>query len=541
MLSEEDKVIDKVEKILVSCPYSEKLYQEVLQDLNPIVIRTAQDEEYRNLLANSYSIWKQLKTSLENCTVEKIIELCNEEHLYWYMRTIRGLIILMRNLSVSNQDIPQELFLQNSVIELFVKVVSLKLKYDDMETSTFIAISSFLHNVTKRSVLFDKSTLSSLMIFLQYPLEHPERKYDLLFPYSLYFVNLTKNEDFLYYFFRQEQCTDILYNLFILEIINNHSMLSHYLKHNPQEKDVSLSVEVKEKELTTIDTALIRLFSTLACNESFCGYFERLKDNDIPKTIAILHVMQLVITSSDRWDKFQLTTIMMWCYNIFEKLANNVTEYFDRDEDDETRAEPIYQQLYSVLDILVSLSKFQHVLEFLNSYGFLNKLVPLLRLLQDKLIRINFTKDMSGKITKVKITDSIGTELSENKKLVSRVDSKTNTIKSTNFPEIKSFIIELLANLSYKNKNNQDKIRELHGLEIVLSNCIIDDNDPFIKERSIICIRFLLEGNPDNQKIVAQLEAKGVVKDKDLEEAGYEVKVNKEGEIKLTSKAKTEE
>lgn len=540
MLSEEDKVIDKVEKILVSCPFNEKLYQEVLQELNPIVIRTAQDEEYRNFLANSYSIWKQLKTSLESCVVEKISELCNEEHLYWYMRTIRGLIILMRNLSVSNQDIPQELFLQNSVVELFVKIVTFKLKYDDMETSTFIAISSFLYNVTKKSVLFDKSTLGSLMIFLQYPLKHPERKHDLLFPYLLYFVNLVTNEDFLYYFFRQEQCTEILYDFFVLEMINNHSTLSHYLKNNLQDKDATVSLEVNDKELTAIDTALIRLFSTLACNESFCGYFERLKDTDIPKTIDILHVMQLVITSSEKWDKFQLTTIMMWCYNIFEKLVNDVTTYFDKNEDDEAKSEPIYQQLYSILDILVSLSKFQHVLEFLNSYGFLNKLVPLLRLLQSKLIRVNFTKDMSGNITKIKTTDSIGTEIVENKKIVSRIDYGTNTIKSTNFPEIKSFIIELLANLSYRNKENQDKIRELHGLEVVLSNCVIDDNDPFIKERSIICIRFLLEGNPENQKIVAQLEAKGVVKNKDLEEAGYEVKVNKEGEIKLTSKPKGE-
>lgn len=541
MLSEENKVIDKVEKILVSCPYNEKLYQEVLQELNPIVIRTAQDEEYRNILANSYSIWKQLKTSLENCTLEKIIELCNEEHLYWYTRTIRGLIILMRNLSASNQDIPQELFLQNSVVELFVKIVSLKLKYDDIETSTFIAISSFLHNVTKKSVVFDRSILKSLMIFLQYPLEHPEKKHDLLFPYLLYFVNLTTNEDFLYYFFRQEQCTEILYNFFILDMIKNHSTLSHYLKNISQEKDVGSSIEVSEKELTAIDMALVRLFSILACNESFCGYFEKLKDNDIPKTIDILHIMQLVITSSDRWDKFQLTTIMMWCYNIFEKLANDVIIYFDRDEEDETKAEQIYQQLYSILDILVSLSKFQHVLEFLNSYGFLSKLVPLLKLLQDNLIRVNFTKDISEKITKVKTTDSVGNEILESKKLLKRIDYQTNTIKSTNFPEIKSFIIELLANLSYKNKNNQDKIRELHGLEIVLSNCVIDDNDPFIKEKSIVCIKFLLEGNPDNQKIVAQLEAKGAVKDKDLEEAGYEVKVSKEGEIKLTSKEKKEE
>ncbi|CAL9733343.1 copper transport protein 86 [Monosporozyma servazzii] len=537
MLSNEDKVIDKVEKILASCPYNEKLYQEVLQELNPIVIRTAQVEEYRNSLANSFAIWKQLKTTLSGCIVEKIIKLNDEEHLYWYLRTIRGLIILMRNLSVSNQEIPQELLLQNVVVDLFAKVATFKFSYDDMETSTFIAITSFLHNITKKSVVFDKTSMKSLMIFLQYPLDHPQKQQELLFPYILYFVNLAGSDDFLYYFFRQDTCTNILYDFFVVQILNDHSTLSNYLKIGSADKQNLADTNINE-ELKPIDAALIRLFSKLAINESFCGFFEKLKDIDTKKTIDFLHIMQLVLTSSDKWNKFQLITILTWCYNIFEKLAADTTTYFSLKEDNEAQAKLIHEQLYSILDILVSLSKFEHALEFLNSYGALEILVPLLGLLQTNLVRINFTKDMSGKITKIKTTDSFGEKITEKSKLENRVDYTNNVIKSTNFPEIKSFIIELLANLSHKNKTNQDKIRELHGLETVLSNCVIDDNDPFIKERSIVCIRFLLEGNAENQKIVAELEAKGVVKNDDLEEAGFEVDVNKGGEIKLTAKAK---
>lgn len=540
MLSNEDKTIDKVEKILASCPYNEKLYQEVLQELNPIVVRTAQDEDYRNKLANSFSIWKQLKTGLGGCIVEKIIKLNDEEHLYWYLRTIRGLIILMRNLSVSNQDIPQELLLQNVVVDLFAKVATFNFKYDDMETSTFIAITSFLHNVTKKSVVFDKTSMESLMIFLQYPLGHPEKKQDMLFPYVLYFDNLVSSDDFLYYFFRQDACTRILYTFFVIEMVSKHSMLSNYLKSGSANKQ-NLADTTSEGELNPTDAALVRLFSKLASNESFCGFFERLKDTDTKKTIDILHVMQLVLTSSDKWNKFQLITIMTWCYNIFEKLADDITTYFTKKKDNETEAKLIHEQLYSILDILVSLSSFEHALEFLNSYNALDTLVPLLGLLQTNLIRVNFTKDMTGQVTKVKTADAIGEKITEKSKLKSRVDYTSNLIKSTNFPEIKSFIIELLANLSHKNKSNQDKIRELHGLETVLSNCVIDDNDPFIKERSIVCIRFLLEGNAENQKIVAELEAKGAVKNEDLEEAGYEVNVDKGGEIKLTAKAKQDE
>ena len=81
----------------------------------------------------------------------------------------------------------------------------------------------------------------------------------------------------------------------------------------------------------------------------------------------------------------------------------------------------------------------------------------------------------------------------------------------------------------------QDRIRELHGLELVLSNCVIDDNDPFIKERSVVCIKYLLQDNRPNQDFVAQLEAKKAVQDDVLSEAGYEVKIGNTGELKLDS------
>ncbi|KAK7679849.1 copper transport protein [Cerrena zonata] len=51
---------------------------------------------------------------------------------------------------------------------------------------------------------------------------------------------------------------------------------------------------------------------------------------------------------------------------------------------------------------------------------------------------------------------------------------------------------------------------------------MIDDNDPFIKERSIVCLKFLL----------ADLEAKKTYDDQALKEVGYEVEI-KEGQVQL--------
>lgn len=59
----------------------------------------------------------------------------------------------------------------------------------------------------------------------------------------------------------------------------------------------------------------------------------------------------------------------------------------------------------------------------------------------------------------------------------------------------------------------------------MLSNCIIDNNNPFIKEQAIVCLKYLLQKNPKNQQFVADLEAKKVVDDQVLLEVGYQVEV----------------
>jgi ataxin-10 len=132
----------------------------------------------------------------------------------------------------------------------------------------------------------------------------------------------------------------------------------------------------------------------------------------------------------------------------------------------------------------------------------------------------------------------------EHKKDIHEVDPQE-------FPYIKGQIIYVISLLAQENKSVQDTVRELHGLEVILSNCVIDLNNPCkqtffvcngvvftntdIRERSIMCIRYLLNGNPENQNFVAGLEAKQAVTEDALEEAGYEAEVVN-GKVKLKKK-----
>ncbi|XP_053170051.1 ataxin-10 [Scomber japonicus] len=87
----------------------------------------------------------------------------------------------------------------------------------------------------------------------------------------------------------------------------------------------------------------------------------------------------------------------------------------------------------------------------------------------------------------------------------------------------KAHLIRLIGNLCYKNPNNQNKVRVLEGIPLVLDNCNIDSNNPFISQWSIFAIRNLLENNTQNQELVASLERRGTADYSALRELGFQV------------------
>ncbi|XP_066488750.1 ataxin-10 isoform X2 [Tiliqua scincoides] len=115
----------------------------------------------------------------------------------------------------------------------------------------------------------------------------------------------------------------------------------------------------------------------------------------------------------------------------------------------------------------------------------------------------------------------------------------------------KSHLIRLIGNLCYKNKVNQDKgqrthftanhqvlrkgcmimcethttdsIYELDGIPLILDNCSIDDNNPFISQWAVYTIHNLTELNERNQELIAQMEQCGLADNSVLESMGLKV------------------
>ncbi|XP_068046559.1 ataxin-10 isoform X3 [Anomalospiza imberbis] len=87
----------------------------------------------------------------------------------------------------------------------------------------------------------------------------------------------------------------------------------------------------------------------------------------------------------------------------------------------------------------------------------------------------------------------------------------------------KSHLIRLIGNLCYKNKENQDKVYDLDGISLILDNCSIDDNNPFVSQWAVYAIRNLTELNEQNQALIAQMEHKGLADSSALERMGLEI------------------
>ncbi|XP_042597255.1 ataxin-10-like [Cyprinus carpio] len=87
----------------------------------------------------------------------------------------------------------------------------------------------------------------------------------------------------------------------------------------------------------------------------------------------------------------------------------------------------------------------------------------------------------------------------------------------------KAHLSRLIGNLCHGHVVNQDKVRELDGIALILDNCSIDSNNPFISQWAVFAIRNILEHNLENQKLIQGLRRQGVADDSMLREMGFRV------------------
>jgi len=84
-------------------------------------------------------------------------------------------------------------------------------------------------------------------------------------------------------------------------------------------------------------------------------------------------------------------------------------------------------------------------------------------------------------------------------------------------------LVRLIGNLTYRNKANQDEVRECDGIEIILDCSPIDLRNPMITQWVVVATRNLCENNPANQELISQLDKKGVMDKLTLSKNGIDI------------------
>lgn len=86
-------------------------------------------------------------------------------------------------------------------------------------------------------------------------------------------------------------------------------------------------------------------------------------------------------------------------------------------------------------------------------------------------------------------------------------------------------IVAILGNACHRQKCVQDEIRQKGGLYTVLQQCVVDDQNPLLREWGLWAVRNLLEGNEENQKEIGGLEIQGGGSSPEIEAMGLRVVV----------------
>ncbi|KAF9123541.1 hypothetical protein BGX30_001409 [Mortierella sp. GBA39] len=112
----------------------------------------------------------------------------------------------------------------------------------------------------------------------------------------------------------------------------------------------------------------------------------------------------------------------------------------------------------------------------------------------------------------------------------STVLSNTSTAKGQDsfFVGLKRDIVRLIGNLAYRSRHVQDRIRNCNGLIVMLSQCNIDDANPYLREYAILAMKNILTGNAQNQALIEELQPIEAVDHPALEEARITAKLDGE-------------
>ncbi|XP_028405821.1 ataxin-10-like [Dendronephthya gigantea] len=121
---------------------------------------------------------------------------------------------------------------------------------------------------------------------------------------------------------------------------------------------------------------------------------------------------------------------------------------------------------------------------------------------------------------------------------LSKFSNPSDRVSNSTHPAFgfKRGLIQLTANTCFHNRTNQDCVRHMGCIPLLLDHCNVDDYNPYICQWAIFCLRNLLEDNHKNQDIIKSLTKLGMASNSRLTEAGFVVEETKDGKLKITGK-----
>lgn len=111
-------------------------------------------------------------------------------------------------------------------------------------------------------------------------------------------------------------------------------------------------------------------------------------------------------------------------------------------------------------------------------------------------------------------------------KQVENKDGASCSSKPCPYKGFRRDIVALIGNCVYRRKHAQNEIRHRNGILLLLQQCVTDEDNPFLREWGIWSVRNMLEGNDENQKVVAELEIQGSADVPEITALGLQVDVD---------------
>lgn len=117
--------------------------------------------------------------------------------------------------------------------------------------------------------------------------------------------------------------------------------------------------------------------------------------------------------------------------------------------------------------------------------------------------------------------------------MVHRLDSVSHADSKYSYG-LRGDLLRVISNVCFNRRCNQDAVRNSgNGLFVVLNQCNVDENSPYLREWSILAIRNLCENNLENQQAIANLRIEGTVNSSVIEKAGMKIEMSPDGKPKL--------